>query len=223
MTPTGAGFRFPASLNKAVFFVLSYLGRPTSRGLARQPSPRHRKAKNVGARRVLPGGTTGDAVGRLSLPSRQVIDCLAPFRLHWAMRVKTLLISLGACALLLGGQADSLATEGAAQPCKRFCVSVTPSGGDTETVFVFKGRNWRPKWKISASYGVYCGPGEQCIAIGRFTTLRANKHGRFVFRFRNGPRPLTEGPRPRASGGGPVTFRQGTGRGPVKRTPGYPS
>jgi hypothetical protein len=140
------------------------------------------------------------------------------------MRAETLLISLGACTLLLGGQAESLATGSAAETCKRFCVSVTPSAGDTETVFVFRGRGWRPKWRISASYGVYCPrtePPTPCIMILRFTTLRADKHGRFVFRFRNGPRPVTEGPRPRASGGGPVKFRQGTGRGPVERTPRY--
>jgi hypothetical protein len=136
------------------------------------------------------------------------------------MRIAALLVSLGACALVLGTKAESSAT-GANRNCERYCVSVTPPTGDTETVFVFRGRGWRPKWRISASYGGYCGPGEMCTAEGRFTALKANKHGRFVFRFRNGPRAVTEGRRPRASGGGPVTFRQGTGHGPVERTPRY--
>jgi hypothetical protein len=142
------------------------------------------------------------------------------------MRVTTLLISLGACALLIGGQARSSAA-GAKENCKHPCVSVTPSTGDPETVFVFRGRGWVPNRRMSASYGVSCRtePGETphpCILPLLHTNFKTNDHGRFVFRFRNGPRPLKEVPPPRSSGGGPVTFRQYHKRGrAIKRTPRY--
>lgn len=142
------------------------------------------------------------------------------------MRVITLSISLAACAILIGVQAGSSAA-GAKESCKHYCVSVTPSTGDPETVFVFRGRGWVPNRRMSASYGVSCRtePGQppaMCVTILLFTELKTNEHGRFVFRFRDGPFPVTEGPRPRASGGGPVTFTQYNKKGrPIKRTPSY--
>ncbi|MGH2978941.1 MAG: hypothetical protein ACRDLQ_04815 [Solirubrobacterales bacterium] len=93
----------------------------------------------------------------------------------------------------------------------RFCVTVTPKRGDTDTMFRFRGRGWIPRREVTATYGVYCRPGRVCILVAKMTRFRADAEGRFLFRFRNGPRPPADIPQPRDSGGGPVTFRQRTG------------
>jgi hypothetical protein len=90
----------------------------------------------------------------------------------------------------------------------RFCVSVSPLLGDTETVFVMRGWGWYRSRSIDAVYGAYCPPDQPCLAIGLITRFRTDRRGRFVFRFRNGPKPLTDVPEPRASGDGPVKFVQ---------------
>jgi hypothetical protein len=90
----------------------------------------------------------------------------------------------------------------------RFCTSVKPLLGDTETVFVVHGWGWYPGRSIDAHYGAYCAPGQTCPAIGFVTRFRASRHGRFIFRFRNGPNPLVGVPQPAASGNGPIRFEQ---------------
>jgi hypothetical protein len=96
--------------------------------------------------------------------------------------------------------------------CQRYCVTVAPKRGNTKTVFTFRGHDWLPRRLVRAVYGVYCPRGAVCILIAKTTRFRTDERGRFMFRFRNGPEPLTGVPRPRASGGGPVTFEQWTGR-----------
>lgn len=127
-----------------------------------------------------------------------------------------------ACIALAGcGESEPRDENG----CRRFCVSVTPTRGDTETVFRFSGRDWIPRREVTATYGVYCAPRRVCILVAKQTRFRTDSRGDFTFRFRNGPEALTQGPRPRGSGGGPVSFRQRTRARPtgsfVSRTPRY--
>lgn len=84
------------------------------------------------------------------------------------------------------------------------CVHVTP---DPEvvtapgTIYVYRGYGWRPRARVSALYGQYC-RSQFCNDVGIVTRFRADRRGRFVFRFRYG-RFLTPGiPRPAAAGGG---------------------
>jgi len=114
------------------------------------------------------------------------------------------------CVVATGcGEASDPA--GRSNACERFCVTVTPQRGDTETVFRFEGREWVPRREVTATHGVYCPPARVCILVAKQTRFRADARGRFVFRFRNGPEPLAGVPAPRASGGGPVMFRQRIG------------
>jgi hypothetical protein len=108
--------------------------------------------------------------------------------------------------------------------CERYCVSVEPEDGDTHTVYTFSGRGWRPSHPVEALYGKYCQPTEEiarpskpvreCVDIGYFERFRTDKHGRFTFRFRNGPGPRRpkDIPSPRAQGGGGVRFEQWSGK-----------
>jgi hypothetical protein len=41
--------------------------------------------------------------------------------------------------------------------CKRFCVTVDPRKGDSQTVFTFSGWGWRPKERVTPLWGVYAG------------------------------------------------------------------
>jgi hypothetical protein len=116
------------------------------------------------------------------------------------------------------GQDSVVSADGTVERCKKFCVSVEPKNGDTETVFTFSGRGWRPKRKVEAQYSVYCRiqqePKVVCKPVGLVKRLRADKRGHFVFRFRNGPGKLDPNdiPPPSAQGGGPVRFSQWRGR-----------
>jgi hypothetical protein len=120
------------------------------------------------------------------------------------------IVTFTLAAVLTAGCGDSERPERAGS-CERFCVTVSPLRGDTETVFRFRGRGWVPRREVTATYGVYCRPGRVCILIAKMTRFRTDPQGRFVFQFRNGPRRLTGVPRPRGHGGGPVAFHQRTG------------
>jgi hypothetical protein len=130
-------------------------------------------------------------------------------------RVALLLAALTCCAALALNDAPA---DGSAKSCKRFCVFVEPKSGDTKTVFKFSGRGWRPNRRVEALHGLYCRvqqePKVVCQPAGIVERFRANKRGRFVFRFRNGPGVLDPDdiPPPAAQGGGPVTFSQWRGR-----------
>jgi hypothetical protein len=102
----------------------------------------------------------------------------------------------------------------------RFCLSVLPLLGDTETVFVIHGWGWYAGRFIAAHYGEYCAPGALCPATSLITRFRTSRHGRFVFRFRNGPSAPVDVPQPAASGRGPITFEQDAPHhgGVVRRT-----
>jgi hypothetical protein len=41
-------------------------------------------------------------------------------------------------------------------------MSVKPHEGPEGSVFTFKGRSWRPNRRVTATFGVYCRPGEAC-------------------------------------------------------------
>jgi len=128
----------------------------------------------------------------------------------------------GATAAVLPAGCGGSPDPDSAGRCTRFCVGVEPARGSTDTVFRFTGSGWIPGRQVTATYGVYCAPGRVCILIAKQARFPADAAGRWVFRFRNGPRPLTDVPQPRGSGGGPVAFRQRTGdEAPVTRTPRY--
>jgi hypothetical protein len=132
------------------------------------------------------------------------------------------LSALLVCALLVG------CGEGSTRPaetCSRYCVSVEPKDGNTETVFKFRGRGWRANRPVEALYGVYCQPTKEtakpnepvrgvCFDIGYTERFQTDNRGRFTFRFRNGPGPrhTRDIPPPSAQGGGPPTFEQWSGR-----------
>lgn len=92
----------------------------------------------------------------------------------------------GAVFLALGIIPDSgSAGEGKRECCERFCVTVTPATGGKDTVFRFVGRGWRPNRAVRAVHGPYC-EGD-CPDIGIVSRVKADRRGRWVFKFRNGP------------------------------------
>lgn len=127
-------------------------------------------------------------------------------------------------AAVAGSQVAGL-SEASSKRCERYCVTVEPRHGDTETIFKFIGRGWRPKQRVFARYGVHCQVSEEvaCTLAARLERFRTDTRGRFVFRFRNapGPRHPSDIARPGAQGGGPVAFRQWRGTRLIQRTPGY--
>ena len=157
-----------------------------------------------------------------SLPLlRRTDGAAAPGRPRRFARV-ALAACAGAIAAVLPAGCGASSDPSGADGCTRFCVGVEPRGGTTDTVFRVTGSGWNPGRQVTATYGVYCPPGRVCILIAKQARFRAGADGRWVFRFRNGPRPLTDVAQPRGSGGGPVAFRQRTdGDEAVTRTPRY--
>ena len=112
-----------------------------------------------------------------------------------------------AAALLLPGGASATIRTGQSPDCKRFCMSVKPHEGPEGSVFTFKGRGWRPNRRVTATFGVYCRPGEVCIDIAYIARVHTGPHGGFIFRMRAGQ----EQPGDEAAGiraGGRPTFSQ---------------
>ncbi len=103
-------------------------------------------------------------------------------------------------SVCLGGLAYETGSPEASTACKRYCLSVTPKRGDTNTVFAFIGRRWLPHKRVEAIYGRYCAPDKACTLEAHLQPFRTNSRGGFVFRFRQGPEPILRGPKPRASG-----------------------
>ena len=126
-----------------------------------------------------------------------------------------------AAALLLPGGASATIRTGPSPDCKRFCMSVKPHEGPEGSVFTFKGRGWRPNRRVTATFGVYCRPGEVCIDIAYIARVHTGPHGGFIFRMRAGQ----EQPGDEAAGiraGGRPTFSQKRRDGRlVRRSPHY--
>jgi hypothetical protein len=136
-------------------------------------------------------------------------------------------LALAACAASAAacGDRDASAAKAPAREPTKPKVRVAPKTGPPGTVFVFKGRGWRPHVRMEAIYGEYC-PGPDCSSIGYSARIVPDKAGRFTFRFREGPRDGARDLRPpAAAGGGPVTFQQFAGSAYhsrlVRRTPRY--
>jgi hypothetical protein len=140
-----------------------------------------------------------------------------------------MLVGLAVCSALgtaCGGD-DAGATKAPAREPARPQVRVDPKTGPPGTVFVFKGRGWRPHVRVEALYDDYC-PEEEgriCSGVGHGARIVPDERGRFTFRFREGPGDARELRPPAAAGGGPVTFQQFVGRDyhgdAVRRTPKY--
>lgn len=100
-------------------------------------------------------------------------------------------------------------------------MSVHPHEGPEGSVFTFKGRGWRPNRRVTATFGVYCPPGQACIDIAYIARLHTGPHGGFIFRLRAGQ----EQPGDAAAGiraGGHPTFSQKRRDGRlVRRSPRY--
>ena len=96
------------------------------------------------------------------------------------------------------------------------CVYVTPDpaqAAEPGTVFVFHGREWRPRTRITADYGEYCAPtASGCEDEGAATTFRAGRDGRFTFRLVFAEKLPPGTPRPAGAGGGQDSIRF-SGRG----------
>lgn len=102
------------------------------------------------------------------------------------------------------------------------CVYVTPDpaqAAEPGTVFVFHGREWRPRTRIRADYGEFCAPtATGCEDEGAATTFRAGRDGRFTFRLVFAEELPPSTPRPAGAGGSQDTIRF-SGRGlDTKRT-----
>jgi hypothetical protein len=88
-------------------------------------------------------------------------------------------------------------------------------------VFRFTGHGWRPNRRVTTTFGVYCPPGEACIAIAYIVRLSTDETGRFVFRLRAGRERAGDDERGIHSGSAP-TFSQRTRTGrTVTRRPRY--
>jgi hypothetical protein len=100
-------------------------------------------------------------------------------------------------------------------------MSVRPHEGPEGSVFRFTGHDWRPNRRVTATFGVYCPPGEACIAIAYIVRLRTDDTGRFVFRLRAGRERAGDDEQGIHSGSAP-TFSQTTRTGRrVTRRPRY--
>jgi len=140
---------------------------------------------------------------------------------------KAVFLATGLLACVTVAAVGGDAAPASERPCKRFCVEVSPKSGDTSTVFVFRGRGWRPNRTVEARFGAYCDVGQACPAVGYLRRVEVDAAGEFVFRFRNGPDSILDDKSLPANGGGPVEFTQRwrcrgkPRRSVVYRTPGY--
>jgi hypothetical protein len=109
---------------------------------------------------------------------------------------------------------------GQSPACERFCVSVKPREAPEGTVFVFRGRGWRPNRHVTATFGAYCRPGEACIDIAYFARLRTGDRGGFRFRLRAGAERAGDDGHGIRSGSSPIFSQRAHGR-TVRRQPRY--
>ena len=100
-------------------------------------------------------------------------------------------------------------------PCVYVTPDVDPERARPGTVLTFRGRGWRPRARVGASYGSYCPPVRDtiCAGVGLGTQFRADRKGRFVFRFRFGRRPPRGVRGPVGAGSEEVRFAGRTPRG----------
>ena len=84
------------------------------------------------------------------------------------------------------------------------CVYVTPDPAlvrSPGTVYVYRGRGWPRRTRISAQYGSYCPPtADACFGVGNGISFRTDDKGRFIFRLRYGRTLPTSIPRPAGAG-----------------------
>jgi hypothetical protein len=135
-------------------------------------------------------------------------------------------IAAGCCSLALAGcaaeaaappdpppdPASAKAPRGCIEPA--LCVYMAPKfdRSKTRVLYTYWGRGWRPRKPVEAEYGSFCTPDVACAGVGRSTQVRANRNGRFAFRFWAGPRRPKGVRKPVGYGSGPVQFRQWRGR-----------
>jgi hypothetical protein len=132
------------------------------------------------------------------------------------MRLAAAVLALVAAVALPGAAAAAVKT-GQSPDCRRYCMKVEPREGPEGSVFVLRGRGWLPDRRVTATFGVYCPPGEACIDIAYIVRLRTDDRGRFVFRQRaGGERPGDEG-RGIHAGGAPTFTQRGVSRSPRYR------
>jgi hypothetical protein len=101
-----------------------------------------------------------------------------------AVRLTVAALVLSGCGGV--GEASRAQAEVREPGCSRYCVAVEPSSGPPGTLFTFHGHSWRPRVPVEALYGLY----NSASRVGIATRFRADARGRFVFRFRHGPRRL---------------------------------
>jgi hypothetical protein len=91
------------------------------------------------------------------------------------------------------------------------CVYVSPDPRKVTrpgTVYVYRGRGWRPNRPVDAEYGSYCPPrASACAGVGLGTRFRTDRRGRFTFRLRHGNLLPRRVPRPAGAGGEADTIR----------------
>ncbi|MDA0172153.1 hypothetical protein OJ998_23825 [Solirubrobacter taibaiensis] len=98
------------------------------------------------------------------------------------------------------------------------CVYVSPDPAKVKrpgTIYVYRGRGWRPNRTVAAGYGSYCPPSASaCAGVGLSSSFKADRRGRFTFRLRHGNRLPADVPRPAGAGGeaDTIEFSQWTGR-----------
>jgi hypothetical protein len=110
---------------------------------------------------------------------------------------------------------------GQSPDCRRYCMSVEPREGPEGTVFRFRGRHWRPERRVTATFGVYCRPGQACIAIAYVVRLRTDATGKFAFRLRGGPARPGDDEKGIRSGSPPTFTQRARDGGIVTRRPRY--
>jgi hypothetical protein len=98
------------------------------------------------------------------------------------------------------------------------CVYVTPDPAKVTrpgTVYVYRGRGWRPNQPVHAEYGSYCSPrASGCAGVGLSSRFRTNRRGGFTFRLRHGNLLPPRVRRPAGAGGeaDTILFVQWSGR-----------
>jgi hypothetical protein len=103
------------------------------------------------------------------------------------------------------------------------CVYVSPDPAQVTkpgTIYVYRGRGWRPKREVQVGYPAYCPPGAKaCEDEGLSSRLRTDRRGRFTFRLRLGTRLPSDVPRPAGAGGvnDTIQFVQWSGRPALSR------
>ena len=128
------------------------------------------------------------------------------------------LILLPACGSAEGSRGRPAAAAGTGCVDPAPCVYVSPDPASVKrpgTVYVYRGRGWRPNRPVQAEYGSYCSPrASACAGVGLSSRFRTDRRGRFTFRLRHGNLLPPRVPRPAGAGGeaDTIQFVQWSGR-----------